>query len=45
MDDDKQSVLGRIWLLSWASPPFLVFTLFPLYWVLRMSVCPQRPYS
>jgi len=37
MDDDKQSVFGRIWFLVGIAA-FLVFTLFPLYWVLRMSV-------
>ena len=36
-DDNKQSVLGRIWFYVGIAA-FLVFTLFPLYWVLRMSV-------
>ena len=37
MDDDKQSVLGRIWFFVGIAA-FLVFTLFPLYWILRMSL-------
>ena len=37
MDDDKQSVLGRIWFFVGIAA-FLVFTLFPLYWILRMSM-------
>jgi len=39
MDDDKQSLAGRIG-FYFGMLLFLIFTLFPLYWIFRMSAVP-----